>query len=212
MKLMDLTVSDFLSEVDSVSPAPGGGSVSALTSALGVSLARMVGHLSFGKKKFEGLDENIKVEFKRRFNELKDIEEELKSLVDKDTESFNTFIRALKMAKETDDEKKIRDQAMEEATKKSIETPLKIAELSSEALHLLDYFVTYGNRNAISDIGVATTLLYSGVEGAIMNIRVNIPNLSDERMKADLERGSFELKKRAEIIKSGLLEEIYNCL
>ncbi|MGL4253865.1 MAG: cyclodeaminase/cyclohydrolase family protein [Fusobacteriaceae bacterium] len=212
MKLVDLTIDEFLSEVDSPSPAPGGGSASALVSALGVSLVRMVGHLSFGKKKFEGLDEGIKVEFKRRFQELKKIEEELKKLVDKDTESFNIFMAAMKMPKETEEEKKIRSVAMEEATKKTIETPLKIAQLSSEVLHLLDYFVTYGNKNAISDVGVATTLLYSGLEGAVMNIRVNLPNLSDEMLKADLERKSFELKKRAKIIKSGLLEEVYNFL
>lgn len=212
MKLVDLTIDEFLKEVDSPSPAPGGGSVSSLASALGVSLARMVGHLSFGKKKFEGLDEGIKVEFKKRFEELQGIEEELKNLIDRDTESFNLFMTAMKMPKETEEEKRVRGEAMEEATKKSIETPLRIAELSNEALHLLDYFVTYGNKNAISDIGVATTLLYSGLEGAIMNIRVNLPNLSDEGMKANLERKSFQLKKSAKIIKSGLLEEVYNFL
>lgn len=212
MKLVDMTVNGFLNEVDSTSPAPGGGSVSALTSALGVSLARMVGHLSFGKKKFEGLDEGIKVEFRRRFHILQGIEEELKELVDKDTESFNLFMAAMKMPKETEEEKRVRSEAMEDAAKKSIDTPLKIARLSSEALHMLDYFVTYGNKNAISDVGVATTLLYSGLEGAVMNIRVNLPNLSDEMMKADLERKSFELKKKAKIIKSGLLEEVYNFL
>lgn len=212
MKLVDLTIDGFLKEVDSTSPAPGGGSVSSLASALGVSLARMVGHLSFGKKKYEGLDENIKVEFKRRFEELLIIEEELKDLIDRDTESFNLFMTAMKLPKETESEKKIRSEAMEDATKKAIETPLRIAELSNDALQLLDYFVTYGNKNAISDIGVATTLLYSGLEGAVMNIRVNLPNLSDESMKADLERKSFELKKEAKVIKSGLLEEVYNYL
>ncbi|MGL4403388.1 MAG: cyclodeaminase/cyclohydrolase family protein [Fusobacteriaceae bacterium] len=212
MKLIELTINEFLSEVDSPSPAPGGGSVSALASALGVSLIRMVGHLSFGKKKFEGLDEGIKMEFKRRFDELQGIEEELKNLIDKDTESFKLFMAAMKMPKETDEEKKIRSVAMQDATKNAIETPLRIAQLSSDVLHLLDYFVTYGNKNAISDVGVATTLLYSGLEGAVMNVRINLPSLSDEMLKADLERKSFELKKRAKIIKSGLLEEVYNFL
>ncbi|MGL5099967.1 MAG: cyclodeaminase/cyclohydrolase family protein [Fusobacteriaceae bacterium] len=108
--------------------------------------------------------------------------------------------------------KKIRSVAMQDATKNAIETPLRIAQLSSDVLHLLDYFVTYGNKNAISDVGVATTLLYSGLEGAVMNVRINLPSLSDEMLKADLERKSFELKKRAKIIKSGLLEEVYNFL
>lgn len=212
MKLMDLTVTDFLKEVDSSSPAPGGGSVSALASALGVSLARMVGHLSFGKKKYEGLDENIKAEFKRRFDLLEGIETELRELVDKDTESFNLFMAAMKMPKESDIEKELRAEAMVDATKKSIETPNRIAELSFDALNFLDYFVTYGNKNAISDIGVAASLIYSGLEGAVMNVRVNLPNLNDELLVAELERKTFEIKKEAKIIKSGLLEEVYNYL
>lgn len=212
MKLMDLTVTDFIKEVDSTSPAPGGGSVAALSSALGVALARMVGHLSFGKKKFEGLDENIKLEFKRRFDSLEKIEEELRELVDKDTESFNLFLAAMKMPKESDLEKSLRAEAMVEATKKAIATPVKIAELSAEALMLLDYFVTYGNKNAISDVGVATSLIYSGLEGAVMNVRVNLPNLSDELLVSELERKTFEIQKESKNIKSGLLQEVYTFL
>lgn len=92
MKLIDMTVTDFANEVDSNSPAPGGGSVSALASDIGVGLARMMAHLSFGKKKFEALDDATKAEFKSRFDKLGEIRSELSTLVDKDTESFNEFI------------------------------------------------------------------------------------------------------------------------
>ena len=105
MKLIDMTVTDFASEVDSNSPAPGGGSVSALASDIGVGLARMMAHLSFGKKKFEALDDKTKEEFKVRFDKLGEIRTELSTLVDKDTESFNEFMKALKLPKETDEEK-----------------------------------------------------------------------------------------------------------
>ena len=86
MKLIDMSVADFTNEVDSNSPAPGGGSVSALASDIGVSLARMMAHLSFEKKKFEQLDEKTKEEFKARFDKLGEIRKELSTLVDKDTE------------------------------------------------------------------------------------------------------------------------------
>ena len=85
MKLIDMSVADFTNEVDSNSPAPGGGSVSALASDIGVSLARMMAHLSFEKKKFEQLDEKTKEEFKARFDKLGEIRKELSTLVDKDT-------------------------------------------------------------------------------------------------------------------------------
>ena len=103
MKLIDMTVTDFASEVDSNSPAPGGGSVSALASDIGVGLARMMAHLSFGKKKFEALDDKTKEEFKVRFDKLGEIRTELSTLVDKDTESFNEFMKVLKLPKETDE-------------------------------------------------------------------------------------------------------------
>ena len=96
MKLVEMTVEDFSKEVDSNSPAPGGGSVSALASNIGVSLARMMANLSFGKKKYESLDESIRLEFIDRFNKLGDIRQELILLVDKDTESFEEYMKVEK--------------------------------------------------------------------------------------------------------------------
>ena len=174
MKLIDMTVTDFASEVDSNSPAPGGGSVSALASDIGVGLARMMAHLSFGKKKFEALDDKTKEEFKVRFDKLGEIRTELSTLVDKDTESFNEFMKALKLPKETDEEKVARAKAMEEATIFSIEVPYKTAKLSLEALKLLDFLVANGNQNAITDIGVGTLMIATGMEGAILNVKVNL--------------------------------------
>ena len=92
MKLIDMTVDNFVKEVDSNSPAPGGGSVAALASDIGAGLARMMAHLSFGKKKYEALDENIKEEFKTRFDNLGDIREKLNELVDEDTKEILTGI------------------------------------------------------------------------------------------------------------------------
>lgn len=108
MKLIDMKVIDFSNEVDSKSPAPGGGSVAALASNIGISLGRMMGNLSFGKKKFEALDEDIKKEFKEKFEKLGSIRDNLLELVDKDTESFNEVMKAFKLPKETDEQKSIR--------------------------------------------------------------------------------------------------------
>ena len=142
----------------------------------------MMAHLSFGKKKFEALDDKTKEEFKVRFDKLGEIRTELSTLVDKDTESFNEFMKALKLPKETDEEKVARAKAMEEATIFSIEVPYKTAKLSLEALQLLDFLVANGNQNAITDIGVGTLMLATGMEGAILNVKVNLMGLENKEI------------------------------
>ena len=106
MKLIDMKVLDFTNLVDSKSPAPGGGSVSALCGSLGTSLARMVGHLTIGKKKFLALDVNIQKQFIEVIHSLEGLKNELLMLVDKDTEAFNQIMLAYKMPKDTPERKK----------------------------------------------------------------------------------------------------------
>ena len=152
MKLIDMTVTNFAKEVDSVSPAPGGGSVAALASDIGVGLARMMAHLSFGKKKYEALDEDIKKEFQSRFEKKRKIREELSKLVDEDTQSFNEFMNAVKMPKDTFKQITERQKALSVATLNSIKVPYKTAYLSLEAMRELEFMVDNGNQNAINAI------------------------------------------------------------
>lgn len=212
MKLVEMTVEDFSKEVDSNSPAPGGGSVAALASNIGVSLARMMANLSFGKKKYENLDETIRIEFTEKFNKLGDIREELMLLVDKDTESFEEYMKALKMPKETEEEKESRKVAIKCATGFSIEVPFKTATVSLEALELISYISRYGNQNAITDIGVGTLLMYSGIEGAILNVKVNLLGLEDEVMVNEYFMKCNQLLDRARYLKESIIQEIHNKL
>ena len=212
MKLIDMTVTDFASEVDSNSPAPGGGSVSALASDIGVGLARMMAHLSFGKKKFEALDDKTKEEFKVRFDKLGEIRTELSTLVDKDTESFNEFMKALKLPKETDEEKVARAKTMEEATIFSIEVPYKTAKLSLEALQLLDFLVANGNQNAITDIGVGTLMLATGMEGAILNVKVNLMGLENKEIHDKYSKGCKDILSEGQKIKDDIIAKIHKQL
>src|SRR5690554_4468613 len=130
MKLIDYTVKKFIDEVDSSSPAPGGGSVSALVSTLGVSLAKMVSHLTFNKKSYMALDEKLRLDYEKNFAKLNEIKNELEVLIDKDTEAFNLFMEALRLPKETETEKEFRKQKLEEATIEAIKVPLEIMKLS----------------------------------------------------------------------------------
>ena len=212
MKLIDMSVADFTNEVDSNSPAPGGGSVSALASDIGVSLARMMAHLSFEKKKFEQLDEKTKEEFKARFDKLGEIRKELSTLVDKDTESFNEFMKAVKMPKETEEQNKLRAKAIQEATIFSIEVPYKTASLSLEALRLLDFLIKNGNQNAITDIGVGTLRLSAGMEGAILNVKVNLGQIKDKQIYDKYRDGCKEILSEGNEIKDNIISNIHKQL
>lgn len=212
MKLVDMTVIDFGSEVDSKSPAPGGGSVAALASDIGIGLARMMAHLSFGKKKYENLDESTRVEFVNRFNKLGDIRYELVGLIDKDTESFNEFIKAMRMPKESDEEIKLRKIAMEDATLFAIDVPFKTAKLSFEALEIVDYLVQHGNQNAITDIGVGILMMYAGLEGAILNVKVNLKGIENQKICNEYSDKCSEILSNAKHIKDNLISNIHGKL
>ena len=207
-----MSVADFTNEVDSNSPAPGGGSVSALASDIGVSLARMMAHLSFEKKKFEQLNEKTKEEFKARFDKLGEIRKELSTLVDKDTESFNEFMKAVKMPKETEEQNKLRAKAIQEATIFSIEVPYKTASLSLEALRLLDFLIKNGNQNAITDIGVGTLMLSAGMEGAILNVKVNLGQIKDKQIYDKYRDGCKEILSEGNEIKDNIISNIHKQL
>jgi len=183
MKLIDLSVHEFVRDLDSPKPAPGGGSTSALAGAMGIGLSRMVGHLTIPKKKFKNLDTDIQDEIVALHEGVKNQEQRLLDLIDEDTNAFNAIMRAFKMPKETDEEKKERKKAIEDATYKATEVPLEIVRIAHDVLGRLKPLLEYGNQNAISDIGVGALMLYAGLEGAAMNVKINLSSLKDETYK-----------------------------
>ncbi|MDY5306448.1 cyclodeaminase/cyclohydrolase family protein [Fusobacterium gastrosuis] len=197
MKLVEMNVIKFLNEVDSNSPAPGGGSVAALASSLGVSLGRMVAHLSFGKKKYEANSDEAKAAFVKNFDELLKIKDELNVLIDKDSEAYNTVMAAFKLPKETDEEKAIRNAEIQKCTKFAIQTPYDIVVLSGKAISLLGTILEYGNQNAITDIGVGTMLLMTGLEGGILNVKVNLSSIEDQEYVQKISKEIAEIKATA---------------
>ena len=212
MKLVDMTICEFSDEVDSKSPAPGGGSVSALAANIGVGLSRMMAHLSFGKQKYESLDEGIRVEFLNRFNQLSDIRQELVDLIDKDTESFNEFMKAIKLPKNTKEQINYRNNAIQDATLFSIDIPFKTAKKSLKALNIIDYILEYGNQNTITDLGVGVLMLYTGVEGAVLNVKGNLKLLENQELKEYYNKECQSILNQAILIKDSILSTIHNKL
>lgn len=212
MKLIDMTITDFTKEVDSNSPAPGGGSVAALASDIGIGLSRMMAHLSFGKKKYEALDEDIKTEFEVKFDKLGKIRTELSKLVDEDTQSFNEFMKALKMPKDNFKQITERQKAMADATLLSIKVPYKTAALSLDAMKELELLVDKGNQNAITDIGVGTLMLCTGLEGAVLNVKVNLAGLENKELAKKYADSCAQMLEQGKEIRDKILNKIHNAI
>ena len=212
MKLVELDVLKFLDVVDSNSPAPGGGSVSALASSLGTSLTRMVAHLSFGKKKYEALPDDVKAKFVANFDELLKIKNELNDLIDRDSEAYNTVMAAYKLPKETDEEKAARNTEIQKSLKYAIQTPYDIVVLSGKAISLLGEILANGNQNAITDIGVGTMLLMVGLEGGILNVKVNLTSIEDAAYVEKITKEIYEIKAVAEKEKERIMEIVNSAL
>lgn len=212
MKLVDLSVKDFLNIVDSKSPAPGGGSVSALASSLGCTLARMVAHLTFDKKKYKDLSELEKEVFLETFEEIDKYRKILENLIDKDTEAYNLVMAGYKLPKETEEEKEIRSIVIEKNLKLATYTPLEICRISEKTLKLLKIILKYGNKNAITDLGVSAILLYSGIEGGVLNVKINLASLNDETFKIKTLNQLDEILITAKKLKKEILDVVNESL
>lgn len=180
--LVNLNLREFANETASESPAPGGGSISAYVASLGVSLATMVANLSSHKKGWDERWEEFSV-WATKGQQLKD---QLLKLVDEDTMSFNKIMEAFALPKSTDDEKKIRDEAIQAATKYAIEVPFKVMELSYESILIAKQMVQIGNPNSITDAGVGALCARTAVIGAFMNVRINSSGLKDKTFVNDI--------------------------
>jgi glutamate formiminotransferase/formiminotetrahydrofolate cyclodeaminase len=180
--LAKMNLREFCNETLSDSPAPGGGSVAALMGALGASLGGMVANLSAGKR---GWDDKIHYfsEWAVKAQQLKD---ELLSLVDEDSAAFNKVMDAFGLPKESAEEKNARAAAIESATKYAAEIPLKVMEMASKSYELLAEMAEKGNPASISDIGVGALATRACIEGAALNVRINLAQLKDEKVKSSL--------------------------
>lgn len=183
--LMDMTLSNYCDVLASSAPAPGGGSTAALSGVLGASLTMMVVSLSLGKKTFEGLDENIKDMFMKEYENVKTLKDELTALVDEDTKAFNKFMEAMKLPKDTEEQKQVRSERLQEASLYALQVPVKTAESCFNLLKNQNSIAKYGNKNAVSDVGVGALLALSGLEGAIMNVNINLPGIADEAVRTE---------------------------
>jgi glutamate formiminotransferase / formiminotetrahydrofolate cyclodeaminase len=203
-KLVDMTVSDFVYETASESPAPGGGSVSATMGAMGIALGTMVANLSSHKR---GWDERWK-EFSDWAEKGKYYHDELLKMVDEDTQAFNRIMDAFGLSKKTEEDKVVRQKAIQDATRYAIEVPYKVMNLCYESLEVMEAMASKGNPNSVSDAGVGTIALLAGIKGAFMNVKINCSGLEDKVfVKEMLERGEALLSE-AEVLHDEIINVV----
>jgi formiminotetrahydrofolate cyclodeaminase len=181
------SVREFISELGSNSPVPGGGSVAALSSSLASALSSMVFNLTVGKKAYNSLSEEEKAQVNSSLEITSNLKDEFLDLMNEDTVAFNSVMEAFKLPKETEEEKAIRSEKIQEGYKVAIAVPLEVAKRTFNLYEHILVAVKYGNKNAISDGGVAALMAQSAIEGAILNVRINLSGLKDEEYKKAIE-------------------------
>ena len=196
--LAGLSLSRFADELSMDSPTPGGGSTAALSGALSGALTAMVANLTVGKKGYENAFEEL-TQTAIRAQELKD---ECLRLVDLDTAAFNKVMDAMRLPKAADEQKAEREAAVEAATKEATLVPLQLLGLSVELLKLAKVVARKGNRNSLSDAGVAALTARAAADGAYYNVRINLPGIRDVAFREETRKNAIALKSGARRLSS----------
>ena len=202
--LVSRSIAAFTDELSTDSPAPGGGSVSALMGSLGAALVSMVASLTHGKKGME-VSRTKMEELGEKGQSLKD---RLAYLVDEDTRSFNAVLTAMRMKKKTDAEKKLRAQAMDAAAKRATDVPLEVSRLCLQVLELAQAVAQEGNPSSVSDAGVASEAALAGLRGARLNVLINLPGIDDKDFCKKSTTEIEDLKKRGESLAQETAEAV----
>jgi glutamate formiminotransferase/formiminotetrahydrofolate cyclodeaminase len=180
--LIDLTLKAFTDVLSTDSPAPGGGSIAALNASVSAALTSMVANLTFGKKGYEsGWEEAKKIAVKAQV--LKD---RALAGIDRDTDSFNALMDAMRLPRKTDEEKERRSKAIQAATKHAILVPLETLEMSLEAVELAKQVFRIGNKNALSDAGVAAIMATAAAKSSFFNVQINMPGITDDTFREEV--------------------------
>lgn len=191
--LKNLTVTEFVNVTASDAPAPGGGSVAALAGALAAALAEMVANLTVGKAKYASVED----EMKKLAADGAALRVELLEDIQKDSTSFNLYMDAIGMPKDTDEEKALRRDAMQNGLKAAAQVPLSVAAAAYKIFPIAEAVVERGNTNAVTDGLVAAMMARTAVIGALFNVKINLGSIKDEAFVAELAGQVKELEEKA---------------
>jgi glutamate formiminotransferase/formiminotetrahydrofolate cyclodeaminase len=200
-------LSDFLGDLASDSPTPGGGSVAALCGALGAALNSMVANLTIGKKKYA----DVEAEMKKNLADTETLRVELAQMIEEDAAAFDRVMVALRMPKETDEQKAARSDSLQQALVDAATVPMAVMEMCVGVIRLAAPVAEKGNANAVSDAGVAALVARAGVHSARLNVLINLGGIRSEKHRPFVEKataGIDELIAEADGLCDGVMETV----
>ncbi len=203
--LANLKIGEFLERTASSAPVPGGGSIAALSAAASASLLEMVANLTIGRKGFEAIENEIKEIAKDAFNYRGKLVQD----IDRDSDAFNGVVSAYKLPKDTEEERRNRNRAIQEGLKKAALVPLGVARDAFKLMELAKKLVESANKAAVTDAAVAAIMARSAVLSALYNVKINLVSITDKAFVADVtkqvEHMEKETGKREKEILSAIL-------
>lgn len=202
--LVEKKITNFLEDLASDLPAPGGGGAAALTGAMGACLISMVARLTIGKKGYEAVEAQMH-DILRRSDQLYG---NLIVQIDEDAAAFNEVIAALKMPKANEEQTNIRTEAMQKSFRRAAEVPYKAVVNCKEVLDLAAEIASGCNTNVSSDVGVAAELAWAGLQSSLLNVKINLPYLKDEEYVLSIRRQLEFLSESARTAKEQALSVI----
>ena len=191
--MKNMTIQEFAMQTASNEPVPGGGSISALAGSLAAALTEMVAGLTIGKKKYADVEE----EMKEAVEPMKAVCAQLLDDITRDSESFDQYMQALTLPKETEEEKAARTEAMQNGLKAAVEVPLSVAKAACGILSYAETMVVKGNKTAVTDALVATMMARTAVLGAGFNVKINLESIKDQEYVDRIGKEVAELEKQA---------------
>ena len=226
--LRDKTVKEFIYETSSESPAPGGGSIAALSAASSAALIEMVANLTIGKKGYEDVREemeNVRAKassYKEKFinyiDEVRNLilneqyyeAQELMNnkLLAEDSDSFNKIMAAFKMPKDTEKEKEERKKEIQAAYKEAAEVPLNVGKNAFQLLELAEKIITRGNHNAVTDGAVAAMSARTAVYSAFYNVKINLGSIKDEEFVKHAKEEINLIESKLDNIEKSILSKV----
>jgi formiminotetrahydrofolate cyclodeaminase len=202
MSFAEVTVQNFLTQVASAEPVPGGGSVAALSGALGASLVAMVCRLTIGKKGYEAVSDEMQAILPR----AEELQRQLRDLMQADADAYARVMSAYQLPKSTDAEKITRTQAIQTALKHASAVPMQVAELCAQVMELTRPIAEKGNKNAASDGGVGALIAEAGLRGATFNVLINLGSIDDAEFVNTHRTRARQLLTQAEQRKNEILK------
>lgn len=208
MEFRMYSIEKFLNELSSDMPSPGGGSTAALVAALASSLNSMVYSLTINKKAFEKLTNENKEKMIKFSHKAKNFTELSQSFMERDRIEFMELMDSFKLPKDTEEEKSIRSKIIKEKTFKAMESPLDLARECLDFYENISFAVEFGNKNLISDAGVAAILLNAAIESSILNVKINLNSLRKEEYAEEIEKECIYILEKSIEFKNNISKNV----